>query len=102
MAYDPIAAVNSGIYTVAPNLGLGELQRRWNVEEDVTTLYAKANFMAEIAGKPVTGNLGVQYVMTDQTSTGITIDAPQLPRRRPPVFIRKPRFRMTIQICCQA
>jgi iron complex outermembrane receptor protein len=75
MAYDPIAAVNSGIYTVAPNLGLGELQRRWNVEEDVTTLYAKANFTAEIAGKPVTGNLGVQYVMTDQTSTGITIDA---------------------------
>ena len=32
MAYDPIAAVNSGIYTVAPNLGLGELQRRWNVK----------------------------------------------------------------------
>ena len=102
MAYDPIAAVNSGIYTVAPNLGLGELQRRWNVEEDVTTLYAKAYLTAEIAGKLVTGNLGVQYVMTDQTSTGITIDAASIAAAVPPVFIRKPRFRMTIQICCQA
>lgn len=74
MAYDPVAAVNSGIYTITPNVGVGELDKRWNVEEDVTTFYAKADFEKEIGGRTLAGNLGLQYVRTDQTSTGITIN----------------------------
>jgi len=46
------------------------LSKTWGVQEKVTTLYAKANIDSKLAGVPVRGNLGVQIVNTDQSSSG--------------------------------
>ena len=42
----------------------------WVVEEEILTAFVKANFETEWGNTPVRGNLGVQVVQTDQSSTG--------------------------------
>jgi len=44
--------------------------RRWGVDEKVTRGFAKLNFDWPGTDERVRGNLGVQYVRTDQSSTG--------------------------------
>lgn len=46
------------------------LSKTWRVEEKVTTAFAKLNLDTKLAGVPVTGNVGVQIVNTDQSSDG--------------------------------
>ena len=46
------------------------LSKTWSVYEKVTTAYAKANIDTTLAGIPVSGNVGVQIVGTDQSSAG--------------------------------
>ncbi|TPH15072.1 TonB-dependent receptor [Litorilituus lipolyticus] len=41
------------------------------VEEDVLAAYFQINIDAEVFGLPVTGNVGVRYVYSDQSSTGL-------------------------------
>jgi iron complex outermembrane recepter protein len=48
----------------------GRWQNTWDVTEEVTTLFAKANIETEVAGLPLRGNVGFQYVDTDQSSDG--------------------------------
>jgi iron complex outermembrane recepter protein len=50
-----------------------QAQGDWNVSEKVTTVYFKANVDTEFASVPVTGNFGLQYVHTDQSSDGFTL-----------------------------
>ncbi|WP_170235855.1 TonB-dependent receptor [Colwellia demingiae] len=42
----------------------------YNVEEKISSVYAQANILTEIAGMTLTGNVGVRYVQTDVTGTG--------------------------------
>ena len=42
----------------------------WVVEEEILTAFAKVNFESEWGNTPVRGNIGVQVVQTDQSSTG--------------------------------
>lgn len=65
VAYDPAALVNDGTYTVDPTSGPA-----WIVDEEILTLYGMANFDTEFAGVPVLGNVGFQFVDTQQASTG--------------------------------
>lgn len=46
------------------------LSKSWTVLEKVTTLFAKADIDTELARIPVRGNVGVQVVSTDQSSSG--------------------------------
>lgn len=46
------------------------LSKTWGIQEKVTTLFAKANLDTEWGGIPVRGNVGLQIVNTDQSSTG--------------------------------
>jgi iron complex outermembrane recepter protein len=46
------------------------LAKTWSVYEKVTTAYAKLNVDTTLSSIPVTGNLGVQIVNTDQSSAG--------------------------------
>ncbi|MEW9799484.1 TonB-dependent receptor [Alteromonas sp. CYL-A6] len=72
VAYDGFAPYNDGEYTLN-DAGLLEPDRlgdTFTVDEEVLTLYAKANFETEVGGFRVTGNVGAQYVDTDQSSTG--------------------------------
>lgn len=46
------------------------LSKTWGVEEKVVTAYAKLNLDTNLAGIPVSGNVGLQIVNTDQSSSG--------------------------------
>ena len=72
VAYDGNAPYDNGYY-VQNNGGFLEPDRfgdSYVVEEEVTTLYLQADFETELAGFEVFGNVGGQYVQTDQVSTG--------------------------------
>ena len=73
ISYDPMALLNSGVYTIRPNTNPDVVTKAWDVQEDVLTLYVKANVDAELGGIPVRGNFGFQYVDTDQASQGARI-----------------------------
>ncbi|AFU99115.1 TonB-dependent receptor [Simiduia agarivorans] len=47
------------------------MRERADVEEDVKALYLMANLDMEVAGKALTGNVGVRIVDTEQYSTGL-------------------------------
>jgi iron complex outermembrane recepter protein len=46
------------------------LSKSWNVKEQVSTVYAKLDIDTELGKIPVRGNVGLQYVHTDQSSAG--------------------------------
>jgi iron complex outermembrane recepter protein len=46
------------------------LSKSWQVEEKVTTAYAKVNLDTKAGNLPIRGNLGLQIVNTDQSSAG--------------------------------
>ncbi|MFW5661067.1 MAG: TonB-dependent receptor domain-containing protein [Oceanicaulis sp.] len=69
VAYDPAQLLADGVYQLRP-LDLGAIpNKQWRVEEDVVTGYVQANLDTDI-GLPMRGNLGLQVVHTDQSSTG--------------------------------
>ena len=72
VAYDGFAPYNDGTYTLN-DAGLLEPDRlgdTYLVEEEVITLYVKGDFETQISGMALTGNVGLQYVQTDQSSDG--------------------------------
>ncbi|RZJ04348.1 MAG: TonB-dependent receptor [Brevundimonas sp.] len=70
ISYDPFALVNSGIYTLLAPQDDNLLAFGWGVDEQVTTSYLKADLDTQFVGMPVTGNLGIQFVHTEQSSDG--------------------------------
>ncbi|TQV70551.1 TonB-dependent receptor [Exilibacterium tricleocarpae] len=50
--------------------GPGSLLNSYSIEEEFTSLYAKANFESSIGDMAVSGNIGVRYLERDMTSTG--------------------------------
>jgi iron complex outermembrane recepter protein len=74
VAYDGFAPYEDGTYTLN-DAGLLEPDRlgdTYKIDEEVTTLYVKGDFETEVGGFPVMGNIGLQYVQTDQSSSGYT------------------------------
>jgi iron complex outermembrane receptor protein len=70
LSYDPNRLLADGVYSLRA-LPLGFIpNKQWNVEEDVLVLYAQANVDTTVFGAPTRGNIGVQIVDTDQSSTG--------------------------------
>lgn len=72
VAYDGFAPYEDGEY-ILNDAGLLEPDRlgdTYVVEDKVTTLYVKGDFSTELAGTTITGNVGVQYVKTKQSSNG--------------------------------
>ncbi len=71
ISYNPLALLNSGnVYVLRPNLNADVISKTWGVQEDVAVFYTQLNVDHEVGGIPVTGNLGIQFVNTDQSSTG--------------------------------
>ncbi|MEZ5955242.1 MAG: TonB-dependent receptor [Hyphomonas sp.] len=71
LSFDPFRMLNSGLLVQDSNgQNADVLRKAWQVNEDVLTIYAMANIDTAIDGVPVRGNVGVQYVETDQSSTG--------------------------------
>lgn len=75
LAYDPQALLDAGIYTlVSNNSNLDVVVKAYQIQENLGTLYGVANIAADVGSARLTGNIGLQAVHTDQTSTGVTAD----------------------------
>ena len=71
VSYDPLAVLGtSGLYIRRPNSNADVISKRWGVEETVSVYYAQFNIDSQLGQTPVTGNVGLQVVDTDQRSTG--------------------------------
>jgi len=60
-------------------LGKGRYENagmRYDVEEETTAYYIRADYMTEIAGMELFGNVGVRYIETETTSSGYLNSAP--------------------------
>jgi iron complex outermembrane receptor protein len=71
--FDPVANLSS-LYDVASKNHPDIYNKDWTVKEKLTTVYAKADIDTEWFGVPVRGNVGLQYVHTDQRSTAFSVD----------------------------
>ena len=73
LTWEPSGSLGS-IYTLS-NWGDADiLGKSWGVKEKVSTLYSRGDIDGEIAGLPVRGNIGLQWVHTNQTSSGNSVD----------------------------
>ena len=72
VTYDPLQAINSGIFELTRNPNADVIIKSWQVEEDVTIPFAMINFDTLWGNTVVSGNAGIQYVDTDQSSSAIS------------------------------
>jgi len=71
--FDPAAAF-PGSYRLDANVNGDILNKGWTVNEDVKTLFFKGDLDREVMGMALRGNIGLQYVRTDQRSTAPVVD----------------------------
>ncbi len=57
-------------YDIKPILDTNRWNKAWGVDEEVLTGFIKFNIDTELWGKPLKGNIGSQFVRTDQSSSG--------------------------------
>lgn len=70
LSYDVSGLVNSGIYDLVANDDAGVVAGSWLVNEKVATAFVKADIDTQWGSIPITGNIGLQVVYTDQRSDG--------------------------------
>jgi len=75
LSYDPLAVLEGGLYRLEANTSQDVLGKGYLVEEDLLSFYAQADFEAETGDSTLTGNVGVQAIRTDQSSTGFVFGA---------------------------
>ena len=72
VGYDPLGAFNS-VYNRRANTNNGDINNKnWEVREQVTTAFVQANIDTDLGSIPVRGNIGVQAVNVDQSSSGVS------------------------------
>lgn len=70
-SYDPLAALNSGVFALVRNPNADVISRDWKVEEKVSTAFVQFGLDGRVASKHLTGNFGFQLIHTDQNSNGL-------------------------------
>ncbi len=75
IAYDTQGLIRDGYYDLTREslTNSSHATKSWLVNEEVTALFVKADIDTEIGGLPVTGNIGLRYVQTEQNSQGSAI-----------------------------
>lgn len=68
--YDVLGALANQFYLTERN-GQGDWSRNYAVEEKVPVAYAKFNIETMLGNVPLRGNVGMQFVRTDQSSTAL-------------------------------
>jgi iron complex outermembrane receptor protein len=68
--YNVLAALNGQFYLTQRN-GQGDWSRNYTVEEKVPVAYAKFNIETMLGSVPLRGNVGMQFVRTDQSSQAL-------------------------------
>ncbi len=71
--FDPLGTIGT-IYDVVPKLHPDIFNKDWTVKEKVTTVYSRGDIDSKLFGLPVRGNVGLQVVKTDQSSTAFNVD----------------------------
>lgn len=77
-AFDPLAAYDGGMYGFTANNDTGIVANRYDVDEKITQAYVQLNIDAKWGNIPVTGNIGVRGIHTDQKSKGYSASGNQL------------------------
>jgi iron complex outermembrane receptor protein len=72
ISFEPAAAL--GAYRFDANVNGDILRKGWTVNEDVKTLFVKGDIDSKLFGLNVRGNIGVQLIDTDQSSTAPVVD----------------------------
>ncbi len=70
LGWDALSAYRS-IYNRRGNVNGDINNKNWEVKEEVLTTYVQANINTELGSIPVRGNIGLQAVSVDQSSSGI-------------------------------
>jgi iron complex outermembrane receptor protein len=72
IAYNSRAMVDDGYYDLlAESLtNTSHVSKSWTVKEKLTSAFVKVNIDTEVAGMALTGNAGLRYVQTKQSSQG--------------------------------
>ncbi|MCG2586767.1 TonB-dependent receptor [Massilia sp. TS11] len=70
LAYDIMGTLNR-FYEMKPDPNNNLWKRNYTITEKITTLYGKLGIDTAVATLPVRGNLGLQYVHSDQSSVGL-------------------------------
>ncbi len=71
ISYDPLALLNSGIYNLVRNPNADVNTKGWTVREKVYTGWVMGKINADIGDAKLTGNIGLQVVHVDQSSTAL-------------------------------
>ncbi|WP_428156347.1 TonB-dependent receptor [Brevundimonas sp.] len=72
LSYDALGLVNSGALNRIRNPNADVTAGNWEVTEKVSTAYVRANIDHNLFGRALTGNIGMQFVYTDQSSNGFS------------------------------
>ncbi|QOC24141.1 TonB-dependent receptor [Wenzhouxiangella sp. AB-CW3] len=73
ISWNPGDLVDNVYQQVPVELSSFAVPQDWNVREDVFTTFLKLNIDTLMGDMPVTGNVGVQAVHTDQTASGFRV-----------------------------
>jgi iron complex outermembrane recepter protein len=71
VSYDARNLIDSGVLTLEVNTSPDIPAKAYRVSEDLMTAYVQADLEREFSGGIFTGNIGVQAINTDQSSSGI-------------------------------
>ncbi len=74
IGYDSLALFESGYFTYQEEIAASAVQKTWNVNETLDTLYIRGDIDTTLFGVPVTGNVGLQSVHADQKATSLFTD----------------------------
>lgn len=72
IAYDTRGLINDGYYSLTQEslTKASHATQSWGIKEEVAAAFVQANIDTEIADLPLTGNVGLRYVHTKQSSQG--------------------------------
>ena len=77
ITYDPLVLLNNNFYVpVDVSLSSFAVPQGFDVKEDVVVGWLKANIDSQVGTVPVTGNVGLEVVYTDQSSNGSGVQPP--------------------------
>src|SRR5690606_5323792 len=71
LGLDALGMLNGGVFHLWTKDHADISNKNWEVHEEVATFYVQANIDFDMGTVPVRGNVGVQVVNADQSSTGI-------------------------------
>lgn len=72
IAYDTMGLINDGFYNLLSETLTGpqHLTKSWQVKEEVTSAFVSVDINTEVGDLELSGNVGVRYVHTEQSSKG--------------------------------